>query len=62
MLKNLIVDGITEKQKALLSKHGTPAGFAQSCYDLVPVTISVEEARAAVEKYQSEWDEAGEPE
>lgn len=58
-MKGLILDGLSEQQKALVAKHGTPAGFAIACYELVPGMISMDEARAAVEKYQAEWDAAG---
>lgn len=58
-MDNLIAEGVSEKQKALMLKHGTPAGLARSCYELVPGTISMDEAKAAVEKYQAEWDAAG---
>lgn len=58
-MKDLILDGLSEQQKVLMAKHGTPAGFAIACYELVPGTISMDEARTAVEKYQREWDAAG---
>ena len=58
-MKDLIMEGISERQKELIAKHGTPAGFAQSCYELVPGTISMDEAKTAIEKYQAEWDAAG---
>ena len=58
-MRDLVMGGISEQQKSLMAKHGTPAGFAQACYELVPGTISMDEAKAAVEKYQSEWDAAG---
>ena len=58
-MRDLVIDGMSEQQKVLMAKHGTPAGFAVACYELVPGTISMDEAKAAVEKYQSEWDAAG---
>lgn len=62
-MKDLIADGLSERQKALMARHGTPAGFAIACYELVPGTISMDEAKAAIEKYQAEWDAASdEPE
>lgn len=62
-MKDLITEGLSERQKALLARHGTPAGFAIACYELVPGTISMDEAKAAIEKYQAEWDAASdEPE
>lgn len=50
---------MTSKQKALAKKHGTPAEFAKACYEAVPGDISMDEARAAVDKYTREWTEAG---
>jgi hypothetical protein len=52
---------MTRKQKALAKKHGTPAEFAQACYACVPGDISIDEASAAVAKYNREWAEAGQP-
>jgi uncharacterized protein YmfQ (DUF2313 family) len=49
---------LTEGQKALAKKHGTPAQFAEACYAAVPGDISMDEAKAAIEKYQKEWDAA----
>lgn len=46
-------------QRKLAQKHGTPAEFAQAVYKCVPGDISMDEARAAVEKYNREWAEAG---
>lgn len=48
----------TEKQKELRRKHGTPAEFAAKCYAAVPGECSMDEARAAVEKYNQEWEAA----
>ena len=48
----------SSKQKRLAAKHGTPAQFAKSVYECVPGDISMDEARAAVEKYNREWAKA----
>jgi hypothetical protein len=58
-MTNLITSGISKKQTELMQRHGTPSGFAIACYELVPGTISMDEAKVAVEKYQKEWDDAG---
>lgn len=50
---------LTPAQRKLAKKHGTPAEFAQAVYKCVPGDISMDEARAAVEKYNREWDAAG---
>lgn len=42
----------------MAKKHGTPAEFSQACYARVPGDISMDEARAAIEKYNREWEEA----
>jgi hypothetical protein len=49
----------SRRQKALAKKHGSPAEFAKACYECVPGDISMDEARAAIEKYNQEWVEAG---
>jgi len=49
----------TQAQEALRQKHGTPAEFAVAVYKIVPRDISMDEARAAVDKYTREWTEAG---
>lgn len=51
---------MTDKQKELAAKHGTPEKFAIACYAAVPEFISVYEAEAAIRKYQKQWNEAGE--
>ena len=45
-------------QRRLQKKHGTPAEFAQAVYRCVPGDISMDEAKAAIAKYQREWDAA----
>lgn len=50
---------MTPAQRKLAKKHGTPAEFAQAVYKCVPGDISMDEARAAVEKYNGEWATAG---
>lgn len=52
------VDGLTPGQRKLKKKHGNPAEFATAVYACVPGDISMSEARAALEKYQKEWDQA----
>lgn len=47
--------GFSEKQMQLALKHGTPAEFAKAVYAIVPSDISMDEARAAIEKYNQEW-------
>lgn len=49
---------LTPNQRKLAKKHGTPAEFAQAVYKCVPGDISMDEARAAVDKYNREWAEA----
>ena len=46
---------LTPKQRKLAKKHGTPAEFAQAVYKCVPGDISMDEAQAAVAKYNREW-------
>lgn len=50
---------LTPKQRKLAKKHGTPAEFAQAVYKCVPGDISMDEARASVDKYCYEWRLAG---
>lgn len=52
------MDGLTPGQRKLQKKHGNPAEFATAVYNCVPGDISMDEARAALEKYQKEWDQA----
>lgn len=54
-LGSLVLSGA---QEALAKKHGTPAEFAEACYKAVPYDVSMDEARAAVDRYQKEWDAA----
>lgn len=49
---------LTEAQRILARKHGTPAEFARAVYKTVPEFISMDEARAAIDKYNKEWEEA----
>lgn len=60
-LEALLKAGFTKKQAALVKKHGTPAEFAQAVYACVPGDISMDEARAAVDKYNAEWQAASVP-
>lgn len=52
-------DALTPAQRKLARKHGTPPEFAKACYECVPGSISMDEARAATEKYVREWNAAG---
>jgi len=54
-----LTDTLTPAQRKLAKKHGTPAEFAQATYACVPGDISMDEARAAVEKYSQQWNAAG---
>jgi len=45
----------SKRQYLLKKKHGTPAEFAAAVYKAVPEFISMDEARAAIEKYNKEW-------
>ena len=47
--------GLSEEQKQMLEKHGTPADFAVACYRAVPDFISMDEAKHAVDEYTAEW-------
>lgn len=49
---------MTTGQRILYKKHGTSAEFAKACYECVPSDISMDEARAAIEKYNAEWEVA----
>jgi len=49
---------LSKRQLALAKKHGTPSQFASACYDAVPGYISMDEARAAIDKYNREWADA----
>jgi len=53
-----VLGGLSKKQLRLKIKHGSPAEFARACYECVPGDISMDEARAAIEKYNSEWEAA----
>lgn len=51
---------MTEKQKILAEKHGTPTEFESAvwmAYDTLYITG--DEAVAAINKYKREWEEAG---
>jgi hypothetical protein len=57
-IRRALVSGLSElsaKQIRLKVKHGTPAEFARAVYECVPGDISMDEARAAIEKYNQEW-------
>lgn len=48
----------SKKQQKLRKLHGTPAKFARCVYSSVPSMISMDEAAAAVAKYNAEWNAA----
>jgi hypothetical protein len=50
---------MTAKQRKLAKEHGNPAEFASACYKAVPAFISMDEAAAAIRKYNAEWEAAG---
>lgn len=52
------VSCLTEGQKALKEKSGTPAEFAKACYSAVPSFLSMADARKGIDQYQKEWDSA----
>lgn len=49
---------LTDAQVRLKRKHGTPKQFADAVFNAVG-DISIAEARAAIDKYNKEWFEAG---
>lgn len=49
---------LTSGQRRLMKKHGTPAEFAKAVYKCVPGDISMDEAKAAVERYGRDWEAA----
>lgn len=53
--QNIMDDALTPGQRKLKEKHGTPAEFAKACYEAVPGFISMDEAEAAIKKYNAEW-------
>ena len=46
---------LSKRQVKLAKKHGTPPEFASACFDLVPMYISMDEARDAINKYNRQW-------
>lgn len=52
------MDDLSEKQKALKARFGTPEEFAEACHKAVPWAGSVDEAIDAAALYRKEWDEA----
>lgn len=49
---------MTNKQKELKKKHGTPAAFKKAVYNAIG-EITIGEAWEAIDSYKKEWDEAG---
>lgn len=48
---------VTQGQKELEAKHGTPKAFADAC-NMAVGEITCMEAHIAIEKYKQEWREA----
>jgi hypothetical protein len=54
--KTALLDAaMSPAQKKLRKKHGTPAQFAMAAYRTVPEFCSMDEAQAAIDKYNAEW-------
>lgn len=53
-----LLAGLTKAQRVLAKRHGTPAEFAKACYAAVPEFIGMDEAKAAITKYNREWSQA----
>lgn len=49
---------LSPRQKDLRRVSGTPAEFARGIYQCVPGDISMDEARAALDRYIREWNAA----
>lgn len=50
---------MTRAQRVLAKKHGTPAEFEVACYKAVPGMVSMDEAKAAIARYEEQWVGAG---
>jgi hypothetical protein len=57
MLEGLPREAITDGQKALQAKHGTPYEFGQACINALDM-VTPAEAKAAIDKYRREWEAA----
>lgn len=52
---------MTEKQKELYEKHGTPLEFDRACFSAhISLEITFDEYLAGVRDYIDEWNAAGE--
>jgi hypothetical protein len=52
---------MTDRQKELKNKHGTPNEFEEAVWKAwMQLFIKFEEATAAISKYRDEWNSAGE--
>ena len=52
-------EGLSDRQKALAKKHGTPEQFGKAVWhacDMLVITTA--EAATAIDKYKREWDQA----
>lgn len=58
MYEDLPREATTDAQKELQVKHGSPYEFGRSVVNALDM-ITPSEARAAIEKYAREWQEAG---
>lgn len=47
---------LTESQRELAKKHGTPSEFAIAVLSAVPSMISIDEAYCAIWQYQIQWE------
>jgi hypothetical protein len=54
---NIVSVELTEKQKKLKEKHGTPEQFEAAVWRALDM-ISVAEAIEAIHKYEDEWEAA----
>lgn len=51
---------MNKAQRELAAKHGTPAEFRDALDKAILYDgVTADEARAALDKYQAEWDDAG---
>jgi len=55
-MKSEFLDAVlSPAQKKLRRKHGTPAQFASAVFGTVPGFCSMDEAKAAIDRYNAEW-------
>lgn len=51
-------DGLTAGQRQLREAHGTPEEFSRAVWRAFPGYVTADEAVAATQKYQAEWEAA----